>query len=158
MRLGTVAVLVENPALGSILTATLAASPHLRVRSFATRLALSTYARIAPVDMVVIDLDGLDTDALVVPTGVDALPIETIGLCSSVSEEGMRRLKAAGISEMLVKPMSPRYLLERVLSRLARRAILVREPVAPTPPPPEAHVGVVRDWRAYGDNIVLLFG
>ena len=54
--------------------------------------------------------------------------------------------------------MSPRYLLERVLSRLARRAILVREPVAPTPPPPEVHVGVVRDWRAYGDNIVSLFG
>jgi len=46
----TVAVLVANPALSSILSMTLAGASSLRVRPFDTQLALMTYLRLAPAD------------------------------------------------------------------------------------------------------------
>ena len=52
----------------------------------------------------------------------------------------------AGIDEIIMKPMSPRYLVERVLARLAT----VRR---------ELPRGLSRrDWSAFGSNIVPLFG
>ena len=46
--LKTVAVLVANPALSSILSTTLAAAPGLRVRPFETEEALRAYLKLAP--------------------------------------------------------------------------------------------------------------
>ena len=85
--LKTVAVLVANPALSSILSTTLAGTP---------------------------------------------------------SE--VKAAREAGIAEIIMKPMSPRYLVERVLARLASS-------IAPA----ERRVLRKRDWSTFGDNIVPLF-
>jgi hypothetical protein len=53
----------------------------------------------------------------------------------------------AGIDEIIMKPMSPRYLVERVVARLAG-------PAAPTAVRRGFHK---RDWSKFGDNIVPLF-
>lgn len=123
----TIAVLVANPALGSILTMVLASVPSFRVRPFESELALSVYMRIAPVDLVVTDFDATsaradrvardlrDDDAVANPA------FQIIALASSVTPETKAISVEAGIDEVIVKPMSPRYLLERVQSRLRQR-------------------------------------
>ena len=59
----TVAVLVANPALSSILSMTLAGASSLRVRPFETQVALQTYLHLAPADLVVADFDSIPSRA-----------------------------------------------------------------------------------------------
>lgn len=123
----TIAVLVANPALSSILSMVLASVPSFRVRPFVSELALVTYMRLAPVDVVVIDFDCATARADRVSRDLRAdlsIPnhdYQVIALASEVSPETKSLCIASGIDEVIVKPMSPRYLLERVQSRLARR-------------------------------------
>ncbi|SFZ85911.1 hypothetical protein SAMN02983003_3083 [Devosia enhydra] len=152
MRQSTVAVLLDNPALGSILSATLASAPMLKVRSFEAAVGLAAYARLAPIDILVIDLDDwTEADLVDLKAGI-AAGCAVMGLCSGMTSARIRALRAAGIDEVLLKPMSPRYLLERVrarLSRLARDAAIAEiEPAALAPV----------DWSRFGDNVVPLFG
>ena len=53
----------------------------------------------------------------------------------------------AGIDEIIMKPMSPRYLVERVLARLAKKKTLR----------PERRALRRTDWSRFGDNVVPLF-
>jgi two-component system, OmpR family, phosphate regulon response regulator PhoB len=136
----TVAILMANPALSSILTMTLAAAPSLRVRAFESELALRNYLRIASADLVVTDFDStiipeLRDDAAASRPQVVALAARALPL-------------PPGVDEIILKPMSPRYLLERVLARLAK-------PRLAAPARPGLHK---RDWSKFGDNIVPLFG
>jgi DNA-binding NarL/FixJ family response regulator len=123
----TIAVLVANPALGSILTAVLASVPSFRVRPFESELALNVYMRIAPVDLVVTDFDAENARADLVTRDLrddDAIEnpnFQVIALASAVTPETRGICRAAGIDEVVVKPMSPRYLLERVQSRMRQR-------------------------------------
>jgi len=125
----TVAILVSNPALSSILGMVLAATPSLRVRPFESLLALSTYMRLAPVDLIVADLDGDGTGADLVAQAlrsdkrVDSPHFQIIALAGAVTGETRTAARRAGIDEVMVKPMSPRYLLERVLARLHRSPV-----------------------------------
>jgi len=148
--LKTVAVLIANPALSSILATTLAASPALRVRPFESELALRSYLRLAPAQLVVADLDGDAARADEVARHLRAeadVPsrLQIIALAGSLDAERRRAAQAAGIDEIILKPMSPRYLLERVLARLRRAA-------SPPLRRRERH-----DWSAFGDNVVPLF-
>ncbi len=124
----TIAVLVANPALSSILSMVLAAIPSFRVRPFDSELALVTYMRLAPVDIVVTDFDSTNARADRVTRDLRAdetilhHEYQVIALASEVSPETKNLCIAAGIDEVIVKPMSPKYLLERVQSRLARAA------------------------------------
>jgi two-component system phosphate regulon response regulator PhoB len=146
----TVAVLVANPALSSILEMVLAANPSLRVRAFDSLLALSTYMQLAPVDMIVAELDGDGTRADLVAQALrsdrrlDNPHFQIIALARTVDKDRWEAARRAGIEEVLVKPMSPRYLLERVLARLRMSPLrpLARHRVRP----PAA------------DNVVPLFG
>lgn len=122
-----VAILVSNPALSSILSATLASAPSLRVRPFESQLALTTYMRLAPVDLIVADFDG-ETPAHLLAVDLRAdnrlerRDFQLLALASAISPDLKTVSLRAGIDEIILKPMSPKYLLERVLSRLARRA------------------------------------
>ena len=144
-----VAIFVSNPALGSILAAMLASAPSLRVRTFESQLALTTYMRLAPVDLIVADFDGevpahhLAMD-LRSDTRLERRDFQLVALTSSVTPELKTVSVRCGIDEIILKPMSPKYLLERVLSRLARRAAAqtLRKPPA-------------RQWPA---NVIPLFG
>ena len=128
----TIAVLVANPALGSVLGMVLASVPSYRVRTFESELALVTYMRLAPVHIVVLDFDSAGARADRVARDLRADPeivsgdCQVIALASGVSPETKSLCIAAGIDEVVVKPMSPRYLVERVRSRLVRRPPLPR--------------------------------
>ena len=144
-----VAIFVSNPALGSILAAVLASNPALRVRSFESQLALTTYMRLAPVDLIVADFDGevsadrLATD-LRADTRLERRDFQLIALASKVTSEVRDASLGAGIDEIILKPMSPRYLLERVVSRLAR--VAARQQLRKSAPV---------QWPA---NVIPLFG
>ena len=124
----TIAVLVANPALSSVLGMVLASVPNYRVRPFESELALVTYMRLAPVDVVVTDFDSTNARAdrvtrdLRADDAIVSQDYQVIALASRVSTEIKDLCIAAGIDEVIVKPMSPRYLLERVQSRLRQRA------------------------------------
>lgn len=149
-----VAVLVSSPALSSILTMVLASVPSLRVRPFDSLIALSTYMRLAPVDLVVSDFDSERAPAdrvardLHADGSLERRDFQVIALASEVTSETKAASISAGIDEIIVKPMSPRYLLERVLSRLQRRAAQSPRPsLRKTPTVP-----------LYGGNVIPLFG
>ena len=149
----TVAVLVANPALSSILSMTLARVPALRVRPFDTQLALVTYLHLAPAELVIADFDSVHwrADALAEDLREDRrinLPyLQIIALASSVTPETKAASIHAGIDEIIMKPMSPKYLVERVLARLAQSR----------PPEPERRRSRRHDWSKFGDNVVSLF-
>ena len=148
-----VAVLVSNPALSSILSMVLASVPTLRVRPFESQLALTTYMRLAPVDLIVSDFDSDSAPAdrvardLHGDKSLERRDFQVIALASTVTTETKRASISAGIDEIIVKPMSPKYLLERVLSRLQRRSPQMAGPERRRLRPDFA-----------GTNVVPLFG
>ena len=146
-----VAVLVSNPALSSILSMVLASVPTLRVRPFESQVALATYMRLAPVDLIVSDFDSERAPAdrvardLHADRSIERRDFQMIALASEVTAATKQASISAGIDEIIVKPMSPKYLLERVLSRLQRRVV-----------PPRA---VARPQPSFaGSNVIPLFG
>ena len=154
----TVAVLVANPALSSILSMTLAGVSALRVRPFETQLALITYLRLASADLVVADFDSVASradklaDDLRHDRVIGARDLQVIALASQLTPEIKMASIHAGIDEIIMKPMSPKYLVERVLARLAKK----KAGSAP-PPRPEMHLSLrKRDWSSFGDNVVPL--
>ena len=150
--LKTVAVLVANPALSSILSMTLAGVASLRVRQFETQVALTTYLRLAPADLVVVDFDSTIAHAekLAEAIRAEGRRLQIIALAGTVTPEIRDVAAAAGIDEVIVKPMSPRYLVERVMARLLRvpaRTVTTSRRRSAMP-----------DWSRFGDNVVPLFG
>lgn len=149
----TVTVLVGSPALSSILSMTLAAAPSLRVRPFESQIALTTYLRLAPAELVVADFDSVASraDRLAEDLRSDrsiGRDLQILALASALSVEVKAASIHAGIDEIIMKPMSPKYLLERVLARLAKRA---DRQAAPRPSLRRI------DWSGRGDNVVSLF-
>ncbi|WP_417310259.1 hypothetical protein [Devosia sp.] len=151
----TIAILVANPALSSVLNMVLATNPNFRVRTFHSLSAMQTYMRIAAVDMVVADYDCASASAdrvaiaLRADPGLFASDFQLIALTSAVSPTLGSRSEAAGIDEVIVKPMSPRYLQERVEARLEHGAARV--------PPMRGSDPIEADFSRYS-NVVPLFG
>lgn len=153
---GTVAVLTENPALSAIVTAVLASCRALRVRRLDSLSALAAYARIAPLDLVVIDYNVEGRGAPQFATRLRAeLPAtrttRIIALAGDVTERMRQDCRRAGVDEVIVKPMSPKFLEERVHARLARPALAEQALPGGAPMPP-------RDIAAAAaSNVVPLF-
>lgn len=124
----TVAILASSPALSSILASVLAMNPGLRVRSFETQRALATYMSLTSVDLVVCDYDCPGARADKVAQALrndDKLAFrgfQIIAMTRELSPETRQATVASGIDEVIIKPMSPRYLYERVLTRLSKPA------------------------------------
>ena len=137
----TVAVLVGNPALSSVLSMTLSSSPSLKVRPFDSALALSVYLRVATVDLLVLDLDSRQVPALQVladlglDLGVPRPQFEVVALTAQITPALREAGPSAGIDEFIIKPMSPRYLLERVAARIPAPRSTPALPRAPRTPP-----------------------
>lgn len=135
----------------------LASVPNFRVRPFESELALVTYMRLAPVDIVVTDFDSANARADRVARDLRAdatIPyreFQVIALASEVSPETKGLCIASGIDEVIVKPMSPKYLLERVQSRLSR--LVARS--APRPVRRTAATLRRPDFSQYGNVIPL---
>ncbi len=151
-----VAVVTDSPALGSIIAMVLADEERLGVQQFNDADALLTHMRIVPLDLLVVDyhLEGTSAAQLVLDLRRD-LPqrrFETLVLTGRVTPQVKLACKFARIDEVIIKPMSPAFLKERVLSRLRVRNVdregfggHGNEVVTPRNP----------NWP---DNVVPLFG
>jgi len=116
--------MAANPALSSILATVLASAPGIRVRSFESAAGLAAYMHLAPVDLAVLDFEHEDCPADRVSFDLrhDGSLLDRdfsiIALTRRVNDSTKRSAVASGIDEVIVKPMSPRYLQERVMARL----------------------------------------
>jgi DNA-binding response OmpR family regulator len=167
--LKVVAVLAANTALSSILSAVLASSPGLRVRQFESLGSLSTYMHLVAVDMVVADFDCEEAPAeklaaaLRFDPGIASREFQLLALARTINAETRAAAITAGIDEVIVKPMSPRYLLERVKCRLKlNRPTVVaasgyKDPERRDRLLPGARAGTI-DFAQRRDNVVPLFG
>lgn len=158
----TVAILAANPALSSILSMVLAASPNLRVRPFESQAALAAYMHIAPVDLIVGDFDceTAPADSLALALRADRQlandQFQMIALTRHANQPVRQAASTAGIDEVIVKPMSPRYILERVIARLNGRTALSERPYS-GPERRSRTAPAARRYTRRGDNVIQLF-
>lgn len=119
-----VAILTANPALSAIVHMVLSSNRDLRVRLFENAAELSLYMHIAPVDLLVCDYEMGDAESVaLVPRlrakdGLVRPDFQVIALTRSISSSMKAACVEAGIDEVIVKPMSPRHLEQRVAARL----------------------------------------
>jgi two-component system phosphate regulon response regulator PhoB len=161
-----VAIIAANPALSSLLAMVVAGDTRLKVRAFDTELDLITYMRLAPVDMLVCDFDREGRPAHEMIEGIRlngalvSQDVPVIALTRSITPPMRHQAISAGIDEVIIKPMSPRHLLQRIQARLRTRSVVgvlggYRGPerrnriAVPTPQPPPT--------RRATDNVVPLF-
>ncbi len=119
-----VAILTSSPALSSILSMVLDCEEHLNVQSFDRPNVLKTHLRIAPVDLIICDYEIGET--LAPQLAIDMrrqLPtrqFQMIVLSNFISAELKQSCNFAAIDEVIVKPMSPLFLRDRVVARLEK--------------------------------------
>lgn len=111
-----VAILAANPAFAAILSRALEQDGGYRVASFSSVEQLTTFLRISPVDVVVLDTDLPGAPAIDIARGLRS----HLKLASSAFEivaltraavAFHRPLLAAGIDAVLEKPVTPQQLL-----------------------------------------------
>ena len=161
-----VAIIAASPALSSLLAMVVAGDRTLKVRIFESELELIAYMRLAPIDMLVCDFDREERPAHEMVEGIrlnrDLLSqdVPVIALTRHVTPPMRHQAISAGIDEVVIKPMSPRHLLQRIQVRLRTRSVVgtlggYRGPerrdriFAPIPTPPP--------MRRTTDNVVSLF-
>ncbi len=151
-----VAIIAANHALSSLLAMVIAGDSRLKVRVFESELELVAYMRLAPVHMLVCDFDREGRPAYEMVEGIRlnndliSRDVPVIALTRTITPPMRHQAISAGIDEVVIKPMSPRHLLQRIQVRLRtgspagaisgyrppeRRP---RTPL-PTPQPPPAH-------------------
>ena len=163
----TVALIAANPALTSLLQMVLGADPDLRVRAFADPQDLRTYMRVVPVDLVVVDFDceSAPAEALALILRADqtlaSQGFRLIALARTADEGTRLAALRTGMDEVIIKPMSPRHLLERVRARLKTSPEALSRPVAPMVGERRRRTDKLppffRQRPVYKDNVVPLF-
>lgn len=156
----TVAVCTASPALTAILSAVLAGKTGLRIRQFESKAGLTTYMQLAPVALLVCDIE--DADMVAALRGDERLAgsgLEVIALTRTLTRAQRQMAVASGIDEVILKPMSPAYLLERVLTRLERRSDKIAVQAGYRGPARRSEVTSMplAAYRPLGDNVVQLF-
>ena len=161
-----VAIIAANPALTSLLAMVVAGDSRLKVRQFVDEVELLAYMRIAPLDMLVCDFDRDGRPAYEMVEGIRldgslvSQDVPVIALTRGITPPMRHQAISAGIDEVIVKPMSPRHLLQRIQARLRTRSVVgvlggYRGPerrnrgAMPVPQPVPA--------RRSTDNVVQLF-
>ncbi|MBJ6988173.1 MULTISPECIES: response regulator [unclassified Devosia] len=158
----TVAILAATPALTAVLAMVLAGDSRLRVRTFESDIELFAYMRIAPLDLLVVDFDRDGRPAYEMVEAIRLDPsfvnrdLPVIALTRRITPDTREQSVSAGIDEVVVKPMSPRHLLQRVQQRLLKHDVVGtvdfgyfgpdRRGILPEPD--------VHPTRRFSDNIV----
>ena len=125
-----VAIIAANPALSSLLAMVVAGDCHLKVRQFDSETDLIAYMRIAPVHMLVCDFDREGRPAYEMVEGIRlnndliSQDVPVIALTRAITMPMRHQAISAGIDEVIIKPMSPRHLLQRIQARLRHRSIV----------------------------------
>jgi CheY-like chemotaxis protein len=155
-----VAMLAANPAFADILCRALEHDGGYRVASFTSVEMLTTFLRISPVDVVVLDTDLPGAPAIDIARGLRnhvklaSSAFEIVALTRAAAKFH-KPLLAAGIDAVLEKPVVPKQLLEcidglvqvdRHVAVQPERPVMVRA-FQPRPAPAE-RVG----------NVIPLFG
>lgn len=139
-----VGILTQNSALSSILAMVLRDITGLRLREFSSAAHLLRYADIAPLDLLILDYQLADRSApdvlnsLRSNPNIDIEALQTITMIKNIDRELQASVVNAGIDEIIVKPMSPAYIKERVSARLGADGQFVRIPTS---------AASSRDWR-----------
>lgn len=112
----SIALLAANPALAGILARALETEGGHKVATFAGIEALTTYLRITPVDLVVLDTELPGAPAIDIARGLRAhLKLASddfaIVALTQTPTPFHRPLLAAGIDRVLSKPVTPNRLL-----------------------------------------------
>lgn len=161
-----VAIIAANPALSSLLAMVVAGDTRLKARVFESEIELLAYMRLAPIHMLVCDFDREGRPAHEMVEGIRlngellSQDVPVIALTRAITPPMRHQAISAGIDEVVIKPMSPRHLLERIQVRLRTRSVVgtlggYRGPerrnriFMPVPTPPPA--------RRMSDNVVPLF-
>lgn len=156
----SVAMLAGNPAFAAILARTLEQDGGYRVASFSSVELLTTFLRISPVDVVVLDTDLPGSPAIDIARGLRnhmklaSGAFEIVAL-TRAAPTFHKPLLAAGIDAVLQKPVVPAQLLECIDGLLELERAVALEAQQPelirafTPRPmPAVRVG----------NVIPLFG
>jgi len=155
----TIAVLASNPAFASIISAALEDSGH-RTVVFSSLPALSTFLRIAPVDLAVLNLDLPWAQMIETVRALKAGPrianplLKAVVLSPAVPLAGLHL--PSGIDALLVKPVTPAQLMSALSGLLEGEALRSPAPrLTPVTrsPKPRAPVTMVRQG-----NVFPLFG
>jgi CheY-like chemotaxis protein len=158
-RSRSIAVLAGNPAFASILSHALEEAGDYRAPVFSTIEGLSTFLRIAPVDVAVLDLDlpwaNLVSTARAIKThprlANPALDIIVLTRAVPISSA----LSGTSIAAVLGKPVTPQQLIKKIEALPAepvRHHLQHIAPARPRPAPPTLAL-VPRH-----DNVIPLFG
>lgn len=125
-----VAIIAANHALSSLLAMVIAGDRRLKVRVFESELELVAYMRLAPVHMLVCDFDREGHPAYEMVEGIRlnndliSRDVPVIALTRSITPPMRHQAISAGIDEVVIKPMSPRHLLQRIQVRLRTRSVV----------------------------------
>lgn len=138
-RTRSIAMLAANPAFAAILGRSLEQEGGHQVASFAGIEALTTFLRISPVDLVVLDTDLPGAPAIDIARGLRthlrlASTEFSIVALTRTPEPFHKPLLAAGIDAVLVKPVVPVDLIACVDSLFApRRAVAMAQQASARP-------------------------
>lgn len=162
-----IAILTANPALTAVLSMVVAGDSRLRVRPFESENELFAYMRIVPLDMLVVDFDREGRAAYEMVEAIRLDPtfvsrdLPVIALTRAITPPMRQQAISAGIDEVVIKPMSPRHLLQRIQTRLISRSVVgalgfgyrgpERRDRVPMPVPAPSPA------RRFTDNVVPLF-
>ncbi|HUH78134.1 MAG TPA: response regulator [Devosia sp.] len=125
-----VAIIAANHALSSLLAMVIAGDSRLKVRVFESELELVAYMRLAPVHMLVCDFDREGRPAYEMVEGIRlnndliSRDVPVIALTRTITPPMRHQAISAGIDEVVIKPMSPRHLLQRIQVRLRTRSVV----------------------------------
>ena len=158
-----IAMLAGNPAFSGILQRTLQADGGHRVASFEGIDALTTYLRISPVDVVVLDTELPGAPAIDIARGLRrhlrlANPDFCIVALTRTAEPFHRPLVSAGIDRVLSKPVTPGALLASIEGLFeSQRAVATAGGTAAIGAMVRPFEGASATWVRSG-NVIPLFG
>lgn len=143
-----------------------AGDSHLKVRQFESEIDLLAYMRIAPLDMLVCDFDREGRPAYEMVESIRlngdliSQDVPVIALTRTITPPMRHQAISAGIDEVIIKPMSPRHLLQRIQARLRGRSVVgalggYRGPERRNRMPLPQNQPV--QTRRFSDNVVSLF-
>jgi len=125
-----VAIIAANTALSSLLAMVVAGDSRLKVRQFDSDIDLISYMRIAPIDMLVCDFDREGRPAYEMVESIRlnselvSQDVPVVALTRTITPPMRHQAISAGIDEVIIKPMSPRHLLQRIQARLRTRSVV----------------------------------
>lgn len=160
-----IALLAANPAFGDIAGAALQSEARLKIYAFQTLDAVVTFMRISPLDMVIVDADGLPGDVSAVVGALRQQPRRmqqdlSVMLLTRAAPAFHGALLAQGIDLVHAKPVSPARLLDSVRTQLQMRAAGPMVDGVYRGPERRRHRGAVHAAppAPRQDNVVQLFG